>query len=137
MLTDKRGKGMNNGMTDNGLGLLLDAINQLQKIGKTLHKRYEDGCNGDISETDINEDGNDVVVEKLQKEADAIAANVGLYVYHQTDCRGWPIYVSYSAIPDNEYNTKAVAIGCRLNEDYDGPTTADDPGHWDSNQSSR
>ena len=123
MLTDNRGKGMNNGMTDNGLENLLDAVAQLQKIGKTLHKRYEDNCNGDISETDVDEEGNDLVADKLQKDADAIAANVGLYVYHQTDPRGWPLYVSYSPINDNEYNTKAVAIDCHLEEDYDGPTT--------------
>jgi hypothetical protein len=123
MLTDKRGKGLNNGMTDNGLSNLLDAIDQLQKIGKTLHKRYEDNCNGDISETDIDEEGTDTVAAKLQKQADAIAANVGLYVYHQTDPRGWPLYVSYSAIPDNDYNRAATGIDCHLNEDYDGPTT--------------
>jgi hypothetical protein len=122
MLTDERGK-TTTAMESYKLGLLLDAIDQLQKIGKTLHKRYEDNCNGDISETDIDEEGFDTVAAKLQKQADAIAANVGLYVYHQTDPRGWPLYVSYSAIPDNDYNWAATGIDCHLNEDYDGPTT--------------
>ena len=136
MLTDERNK-PNRALlgSDNALGLFLDAIVQLQTIGKELHKRYEDNCNGDISETDIDEEGNDTVAAILQKKADDVAANVGLYTYHQTDPRGWPLRVSfYGPIPDNDYS-KAVALDCRLYEEYDGPMTEDDPGHWDSNQS--
>lgn len=135
MLTDERGK-TTTAMETYKLGLLLDAIDQLQKIGKTLHRRYEDNCNGDISKTDIDEEGFDTVAAKLQKQADDIAANVGLYVYHQTDPRGWPLRVSYSPIADSTYD-RAAAIDCHLEDDYDGPTTDDDPGHWDSNQTSR
>jgi hypothetical protein len=124
MLTDERNK-PNRALlgSDDHLGLFLDAIVQLQTIGKALHKRYEDNCNGDISETDIDEEGNDTVAAILQKKADDVAANVGLYTYHQTDPRGWPLRVSfYGPIPDNDYS-KAVALDCRLEEDYDGPTT--------------
>lgn len=118
MLTDERGK-TTNAMESYKLGLLLDAVAQIQKIGKALHKRYEDNCNGPIDAVDQDADGNDIVIDQLQKKADAIAANVGLYVYHQTDCRGWPIYVSYQPIPDNDYNRAATAIDCRSDEDKD------------------
>jgi len=117
MLTDERGKVP--AMKEYKLGLLLDAVAQLQKIGRTLHTRYENNCNGPIDVDDQDAEGNDIVIDQLQKKADEIGANVGLYVYHQTDCRGWPIYVSYSPIPDNDYNRAAIAIDCRSDEDKD------------------
>jgi hypothetical protein len=118
MLTDNRGKVPT--METYKLGMLLDTVAELVKIGKALHRRYEDNCNGDIPETDIDADSNDRVAMKLQKMADAIAANVGLYVYHQTDPRGWPLYISFNPIPDNDYNRAAVGIDCRLDEEEEG-----------------
>ena len=116
MLRDNRGQFYNGHKdTDNDLALFLDAVAQLQKIGKELHKRYEAVCNGEEGYPEID-------TENLQKKADAIAANVGLYVYHQTDPRGWPLRVSYLPIADNAYD-KAAAIDCHLEDDYDGPTT--------------
>jgi len=101
------------------LGLLLDAVERLSKIGKTLHHRYEMACNGDINPRNLDADGGDIVAAKLQKQADEIGANVGLYVYHQTDPRGWPLYVSFNPIPDNDYNRAGTAIDCHLSDDED------------------
>ena len=99
------------------LELLLDAVEQLSKIGKILHERYENSCNDDTPEEDLDAEGGDLVAAQLQRKADAIAANVGLYVYHQADPRGWPLYVSYAPISDTDYTTEAVAINCHLDGD--------------------
>ena len=115
MLTDNRGKVT--GMESYKLELLLDAVAQLEKIGRVLHERYEDMCNGDTPAEDLDAEGNDLVAAQLQRKADAIAANVGLYIYHQTDPRGWPLYISYAPIADADYDTEAVAINCHLDGD--------------------
>src|SRR5450830_151101 len=104
MLTDQRGK-TNNAMDDNTLALFIDAIEQLRKLAKKLRARYEWLC--DNEPKTATEDGEDINVEQWQAQADKIAANVGLYVYHQTDCRGASIYVSFSPIPDNNYTHAA------------------------------
>lgn len=116
MLTDNRGKATE-AMETYKLGLLLDAVERLAKIGKALHERYELACNGDIEPEFMDADGDDLVAAELQKKADEIGANVGLYVFHQTDPRGWPLYVSYNPIPDNDYNRAATAVDCHLNGD--------------------
>jgi hypothetical protein len=117
MLTDNRGKVA--GMETYKLGSLLDTVEQLAKIGKALHHRYEMACNGEIDAEDMNEDGDDLIAAKLQKKADKIGANVGLYVYHQTDPRGWPLYVSFNPIPGTDYYRAAAAINCHLSDDDD------------------
>jgi hypothetical protein len=107
MLTDERNK-TTHPMNDNELSLLFDSFLLLQRASKRLHARYEWLCdNQPDTET---EDGADKVVARLQAWADRIAANVGLYVYHQTDCRGAALYVSFFPIPDNDY-THAACIG--------------------------
>jgi hypothetical protein len=107
MLTDERGKVPT--LDDNSLALLVDAISALKTIGKVLHARYEAACNGDTSPDEMDDEGNDLVADVLQAQCDAVAANVGLYVYHQTDCHGAALYVSFFPIPDNDY-THAVCL---------------------------
>ena len=107
MLTDERGKTIT-AMEDYKLGLLADALERLTALSKRLHARYEWLCDNESDNAD--EDGNDLTVQRMQDKADQIAANVGLYVYHQTDCRGAAIYVSFFPIPDNNY-TRAVCLG--------------------------
>ena len=35
---------------------------------------------------------------------DKICTRVGLFFYHQTDPRGWPLYVDKEPLPDDNYN---------------------------------
>jgi hypothetical protein len=108
MLTDRRNI-TNHAMTDNDLALLDDAMKQLRNIAARLRKRYEANCNGILPEDELDYNGNDMKADKLQLQADAIAHNVGLYTYHQTDPRGCSLYVSFAPIPDNAYDC-AVAL---------------------------
>jgi len=104
MLTDERGK-TTNAMDDNTLAMLADTLARLTVLSRKLRARYEWLC--DNEPLAASEDGTDIHVEQMQAEADKIAANVGLYVYHQTDCRGASLYVSFKPIPDNDYTHAA------------------------------
>ena len=39
-----------------------------------------------------------------------ICDRLGLHFYHQTDPRGWPLYVDKEPLPDNNYN-RGIGIG--------------------------
>jgi hypothetical protein len=109
MYTDERNK-TQHAMDNNDLALLADTLPRLASLGKRLRAKYEWLCDHESDPQDCDADGNDLQVLKMQEKADAIAANVGLYVYHQTDCRGAALYVSFFPIPDNDY-THAVCLG--------------------------
>lgn len=40
----------------------------------------------------------------------AICQRLGLHFYHQTDPRGWPLYLDKEPLPDNNYN-RGIGIG--------------------------
>ncbi len=44
------------------------------------------------------------------KRIKAICDKFGLHFYHQTDPRGWPLYVSNEPLPENNYN-RGIGIG--------------------------
>jgi len=44
------------------------------------------------------------------KRIKAVCDRLGLHFYHQTDPRGWPLYVDKEPLPDNNYN-RGVGIG--------------------------
>jgi hypothetical protein len=107
MLTDERGK-TQHPMDNYELNLFVDALKRLHVLAVRLHRRYIWLC--DNQSRGIDDDGNDLIVAHLQDEADATAHNVGLYTYHQTDCRGASLYVSFFPIPENDY-THAACVG--------------------------
>ena len=44
------------------------------------------------------------------KRVAAICKRLGLHFYHQTDPRGWPLYIDKEPLPDNNYN-RGIGIG--------------------------
>ena len=110
MTNDELTRAIENGTLENPMRA---AIRNLRKMGRTLHARYEDSCNGTTAPEDMNEEGDDLVAWKMQDDADKLAASVGLHVYHQTDPRGWPLYISFDPIPEDDYNRAAIALDCR------------------------
>jgi IS30 family transposase len=60
---------------------------ELQRIAKSLHKIYENECS--YGHTDRQDKRKD----KLQAQAENLAARVELKVYHQTDPRGCSMYL--------------------------------------------
>ena len=60
---------------------------RLQAIARSVHRLDEAYCNGNLSNTQ------QARLAKLLNEARIITRNKHLTVYHQSDPRGWPLYV--------------------------------------------
>ena len=60
---------------------------KLQRISRSLHKIDEDDCNYEQSEKRSRRE------ERLEKVAESIAKEHGFIAYHQSDPRGWSLYL--------------------------------------------
>ena len=91
-------------------------VEKLQAIARRLHKRNEAECNG-FKTFDGRWDEkaairNERAIENAEKSADEIAAKYGKRAYHQSDCRGWSLYlVTPEQLKNDDYsNGLAVCI---------------------------
>jgi len=77
---------------------------QLVKISQSLHALDENACNYGLSKRQEKRQ------ENLEKKADLLAKDIGLYVYHQGDPRGCSLYLTKNKTRQ-EYNyTDGIAI---------------------------
>ncbi len=66
----------------------------LQKIARRLHKRDEYACSylvGDNSQAAYEKWFR--ATEAIERKAPKIAERYGFIAYHQSDCRGWSLYL--------------------------------------------
>lgn len=68
---------------------VVETVYTIHKLGQTLHRLYEQQCNGAG-----DSDRLDARVRRLQVKVNDAAAQVGLTVRHFTDPRGWPLIVA-------------------------------------------
>ena len=59
----------------------------LKKIANQLHHQYENACNYGLTPRQEN------LVEKLEKQAEGLARELGYHAYHQGDPRGATLYL--------------------------------------------
>lgn len=59
----------------------------LQRISHRLHQLDELACNWGMSEAQVKR------VDRLEEQAQGIAKKYGLIAYHQSDPRGWSLYL--------------------------------------------
>lgn len=64
-------------------------VQELAKLAKSLHKRYENSCNyawacGDAYESRTG---------KLEERSQELGAKIGVTIGHQRDPRGWPLII--------------------------------------------
>lgn len=88
-------------------------LERLISIGRSLHRLYENQCNGfqDYQgnwgeKASIRADKRE---GRLTEEAHEIAKELNAYIYLQTDPRGATVYIDNKPIPDNNY-TSAVCL---------------------------
>jgi hypothetical protein len=67
--------------------LNFEVLKRLQKIAVALHNLDVASCNYGLSERQEKRE------EKLEKEVEVLAQTLGLHAYHQSDPRGWPLYL--------------------------------------------
>lgn len=84
-------------------GIAWQDIDALQRIARTLHALDEHSCNGYYSE--LAEKRADTREKNLEKRADEIAKTYGLKAYHQTDPRGWSLYLIKTEQNDTNYSS--------------------------------
>lgn len=72
-------------------GIGIYDVHELQTIAKTLHTLDEHSCNGYYSER--AEKAADTRAKNLEARADIIASKYGKSAYHQSDPRGWSLYL--------------------------------------------
>ena len=76
----------------------------LQRISHRLHQLDELACNWGMSEAQSKR------VERLEEQSRLIAKKYGLNAYHQSDPRGWSLYlISPDSQLDRDY-TKGLGI---------------------------
>lgn len=68
---------------------VVETVYTIHKLGQTLHRLYEQQCNGVGDSNRL-----DTRVRRLQVKVNDAAAQVGLAVRHQSDPRGWPLIVA-------------------------------------------
>jgi hypothetical protein len=84
-----------------------------RRRGATLHRLYEEQCNGyqdykgDWSERLTQE--SEAKEQRLYDLVENQARELGLYVYFQTDPRGATIYLDKEPVPENNY-TRAHCV---------------------------
>jgi hypothetical protein len=66
-----------------------DAVEKLARIARSLHKRYEAQCNYQWANTESYERR----TEKIEAQAQAIGASIGVQIGLQRDPRGWPLII--------------------------------------------
>ena len=80
------------------LGITKNEYNWFRRLGNSLHKVYEDSCNGTVDE---NEE--ELVTGRLYGLGDSKAEGLHLHIFYQTDPRGATIYLSNEAIEAHNY----------------------------------
>ncbi len=68
-------------------GIIPEDARKLQAICRSLHRQDEIACNQGQDE------GEEAYEERLEKKAAEIARQYHLTTYHQTDPRGWSLYL--------------------------------------------
>jgi hypothetical protein len=63
----------------------------LQKISRRLHRLDERACDGFASDQDSER--HDARVAAVKRQAEKIAGYYGYIAYHQSDPRGWSLYL--------------------------------------------
>ena len=108
-----------------GIDADFDQANTLRRAAKTLHRWDEAECGNsdDYKSLAIERDeetgkpfmciyphsGNNIRYRIADREAgairriEAVCKNLGLYYYHQSDCRGAALYVSKEALNGSQY----------------------------------
>ena len=76
----------------------------LQRISRRLHQLDEKACNWGLT------DNQEKRVDRLEKQAQEIANKYGLNAYHQSDPRGWPLYLVKPNTPPEISYTNGIAI---------------------------
>jgi len=84
-------------------GVSIRDTHELQAIAKTLHALDEHSCNGYYSER--AEKSAETREANLEKRADAIAQRYGRKAYHQSDPRGWSLYLITPDQNDTNYSS--------------------------------
>ena len=76
----------------------------LQRISHRLHQLDTLACNWGLSECQVKR------TDRLEEQAQEIAKKYGLNAYHQSDPRGWSLYlISPDSQPERDY-TKGLGI---------------------------
>lgn len=92
-------------------GLSIDDADQIQKISRSLHRLDEHSCNGyqdwHGNWDEIAEKKAEQREIKLESKGTELAKKYGFLFYHQSDPRGWSVYL---VKPDllGEYSINAV-----------------------------
>lgn len=87
-------------------GIALHDATRLQAIARSLHHAAERECNEEMS--DAQQARLDKREQRMLSEAAMIAQSAGLLLYHQSDPRGWPLYLWAQADLD-AYNARFSA----------------------------
>jgi hypothetical protein len=91
-----------------GLKITGSKYNWFRRYGQTLHKIYENQCNGyqnDYGKEDQKEAAADEREEQVINDAlQAEAQNLGLFLFLQTDPRGATVYLNTEAMTPSNYN---------------------------------
>lgn len=77
---------------------------KLLKISKSLHHLDECSCNYGLTPRQEKRE------MRLECEAEAIASELGLFVFHQSDPRGCSLYLLENQEDKNNYSSKGIAI---------------------------
>ncbi len=81
---------------------------ELQRISRALGRIGERQCNEDVGDTLDKRERN------LLAKAEKIAAKYGLRIYHQSDPRGWQVYLIPATFPqaedDSYYNMRGYGV---------------------------
>jgi len=99
--------------TCDDLGISERMYSNFRRLGATLHRLYEEDCNGYCDYNgNWDEKGakrGELKQERIEKLATERAERLGLHIYIQSDPRGATIYLDKKPIADNDY-TKARCI---------------------------
>ncbi len=89
---------------DNGLSSneIAEISRKLLKISKTVHRLDEYCCN--YQETQQTEKASRKALDKTRE----LAARLGAEVYHQSDPRGWPLYLYWKSDLQQDQSINSV-----------------------------
>lgn len=75
-------------------------------VGRQLHRLYENACNYGLTERQEAREAS------LRRKADEIAEGFGARIYHQTDPRGWSLYVLFpNDVPEGKSDESCYTYG--------------------------
>lgn len=91
-------------MQTHEFGYTVEIYRQLLRISKTLHKLDENACNYELSKSQVTRGKN------LMIKAEALAQEIGLHAYNQSDPRGCSLYLVKSLKNANSNYSSGTAI---------------------------